>query len=336
MTQSNMISFQKFLDALPEEYDNYKPELEIAINNKMATHNDGNLRRWMKLLDNPFTQITDHKLLDQSWVSVGKQTDLNEQDTHTLDTYIQGLMPWRKGPFELFDKKIDTEWRSDFKWERIVNQLGDLSHLNILDVGCGNGYHCLRMKAAGAKTVMGIDPAWLSVCQFQLINHFLQEPTVSVLPFTLEEIPQNLNLFDMTFSMGVLYHRRSPLDHIAHLHSTLKTGGTLVLETMVIDGQLGEVLVPEGRYAQMNNIWFLPSVPTLISWCKKMGFEDVQCIDLNQTSTDEQRSTEFKPGTSLQDYLDPTNPDLTIEGHPAPKRATLIAKKSSGRLKRYA
>ncbi|MCJ8313378.1 MAG: tRNA 5-methoxyuridine(34)/uridine 5-oxyacetic acid(34) synthase CmoB [Saccharospirillaceae bacterium] len=331
-----MIQFQSFLDHLPPEYDKYKDRLTQAIEHKMATHNDGNLRRFMKLLDNPFKQNTSHKMLDQSWVSVGKSSDLDAEQGKQLDSYIQGLMPWRKGPFELFENKIDTEWRSDFKWDRIIDKLGDLKHMNILDVGCGNGYHCLRMKAAGAKTVMGIDPAWLSVCQFQLINHFLQEPTVSVLPFTLEELPQDLKLFDMTFSMGVLYHRRSPLDHIAHLHSTLNAGGTLVLETMVIDGQLGEVLVPEGRYAQMNNIWFLPSVPTLISWCKKMGFEDVQCIEINQTSTSEQRSTQFKPGTSLQDYLDPTNPNLTIEGHPAPKRATIIAKKAKGRLKRYA
>ena len=52
----------------------------------------------------------------------------------------------------------------------------------------------------------------------------------------------------------------------------------MILETMVIEGGLGQVLVPEGRYAQMNNVWFLPSIDTLISWCVKMGFEDVVCM----------------------------------------------------------
>ena len=56
--------------------------------------------------------------------------------------------------------------------------------------------------------------------------------------------------------MGVLYHRRSPIDHLLELKGCLQTGGELVLETLVIDGGLGEVLVPENRYAKMRNVWF--------------------------------------------------------------------------------
>lgn len=58
--------------------------------------------------------------------------------------------------------------------------------------------------------------------------------------------------------MGVLYHRRSPIDHLTDLRDCLRSGGELVLETLVIEGKQGEVLVPEGRYARMRNVWFYP------------------------------------------------------------------------------
>ena len=330
-----MLTFTDFFSNFAQFNPERAAELAHLVEQKLAKHNDGNLRRWQQLLASPATINTQTQQLDQSWIKIGRKEDVSPQQLQQIDLYIQGLMPWRKGPFELFDIRIDSEWRSDFKWQRIAKHLSPMQHQLILDVGCGNGYHCLRMQALGAKLVMGIDPAWLSVCQFQLLNHYLKLPNVNVLPFTLEEMPTDLQLFDKVFSMGVLYHRRSPLDHIAHLHSTLNVGGEMILETLVIDGKLGEVLVPEGRYAQMNNVWFLPSIATLESWCVKMGFEQVRCIDINQTSVEEQRSTAYKPGTSLSDYLDRDNPNLTIEGHPAPIRATIVAKKSNARLKRY-
>ncbi|PMC22346.1 tRNA 5-methoxyuridine(34)/uridine 5-oxyacetic acid(34) synthase CmoB, partial [Klebsiella aerogenes] len=44
--------------------------------------------------------------------------------------------------------------------------------------------------------------------------------------------------------MGVLYHRRSPLDHLWQLKDQLAPGGELVLETLVIEGDENTVLVP--------------------------------------------------------------------------------------------
>ena len=125
--------------------------------------------------------------------------------------------------------------------------------------------------------------------------------------------------------MGVLYHRQSPFEHLITLRDSLKQGGELVLETIVIDGGLGEVLVPEGRYAQMRNVWFLPSCETLMSWLRKCWFADVRLIDVTPTTIEEQRSTDWMTFHSLKDFLDGENPQLTVEGHPAPKRAVITA-----------
>ncbi|MDD5754808.1 MAG: DUF1698 domain-containing protein, partial [Methylococcales bacterium] len=121
------------------------------------------------------------------------------------------------------------------------------------------------------------------------------------------------------------YHRRSPIDHLFELRECLKSGGELVLETLIIDGELGETLLPKDRYAQMRNVWFLPSCATLVSWLERCGFKNVRVVDVTVTSIDEQRTTDWMRFHSLRDFLHPENLALTCEGLPAPKRAILIA-----------
>jgi len=148
-----------------------------------------------------------------------------------------------------------------------------------------------------------------------------------VLPFGLDDAPPALPVFDTALSMGVLYHRRSPLDHLLEMGGYLRPGGELVLETLVIDGPEGRALLPEGRYAKMRNVWFIPSALTLESWLRRCRYRDVRIVDVADTTLEEQRSTEWMRFHSLADYLDPNDRSKTIEGHPAPKRAIAIAMK---------
>ena len=125
--------------------------------------------------------------------------------------------------------------------------------------------------------------------------------------------------------MGVFYHRRAPMDHLRELKATLRQGGQLVLETLLIDGERGEVLVPEGRYAKMNNVWFLPSADTMLSWMRKCGFKNPRLVDSAHTTLQEQRQTEWMIYHSLEHFLDPADHSKTIEGHPAPLRGVFVA-----------
>lgn len=242
-----------------------------------------------------------------------------------LEQALRGLMPWRKGPFDFFGVHVDTEWRSDWKWDRVAPWLADLSGRQVLDVGCGSGYHCWRMFGAGARRVVGIDPGLLFLCQFLSVKRYLGEVPVDLLPVRMEDLPANLQAFDTTFSMGVLYHRRSPLDHLLELRDTLRPGGELVLETLVVDGPEGMTLMPEDRYGRMRNVWFLPSCDTLLRWLERTGFVNAKVVDVTDTSTEEQRATDWMRFQSLADFLDPDDPTRTVEGYPGPKRATLTA-----------
>ena len=265
--------------------------------------------------------------LNRSAVTVAAPGTLTASDAASLEQGLRGLMPWRKGPFDFFGTHIDTEWRSDWKWDRVAPHLANLNGRTILDVGCGSGYHCWRMAGAGAKRVVGIDPGLLFMFQFLAVKGYLGDAPVDLLPVRMEDLPGNLELFDTTFSMGVLYHRRSPLDHLLELKGTLRRGGELVLETLVVDGPEGYSLMPEDRYGQMRNVWFLPSCPTLLRWMDRAGFDNARVVDVSDTTTQEQRRTDWMRFNSLADFLDPDDPSKTVEGHPGPKRATIIAQK---------
>jgi tRNA (mo5U34)-methyltransferase len=247
------------------------------------------------------------------------------EDRARVEGLLRELHPWRKGPYAIHGVHIDTEWRSDLKWRRLAAHIQPLAGRTVLDVGCGNGYHVWRMLGADARRVIGIDPTLLSVVQFLAVKHFAGNYPVYVLPVGIDDVPPNLRAFETVFSMGVLYHRRSPLDHLLELKGCLRSGGELVLETLVIDGEGGQVLVPEDRYAQMRNIWFIPSCPTLAGWLKRCGYRNIRLIDVTRTTPEEQRSTDWMRFQSLPDFLDPANPDLTVEGLPAPRRAIFLA-----------
>lgn len=238
---------------------------------------------------------------------------------------LRELHPWRKGPYDIHGVRIDTEWRSDFKWRRLVHAIQPLARRTVLDVGCGNGYHAWRMVGAGARWVIGIDPTLLSVVQFLAVKHFAGDFPVYVLPLGIDDVPRSLRAFDTVFSMGVLYHRRSPLDHLLELKDCLRSGGELVLETLVIEGGAEQVLVPEDRYAQMRNVWFIPSCLALEGWLRRCGYRNIRLIDVTPTTAEEQRSSDWMRFQSLSDFLDPENPDLTVEGLPRPKRAIFVA-----------
>ncbi len=302
----------------------WRRQMPDQFSRSMSEKRFGDLPRWRAALAALPSLKAETIDLDTNAITASGQVD--DGARRELEAALRSLHPWRKGPFSLFGVDIDTEWRSDFKWDRLSGAIDPLEGRRVLDVGCGSGYHCWRMKGAGAAEVIGIDPTPLFVLQFKAIQHYLNIDSVHVLPLALEQLPPKLKSFDTTFSMGVLYHRRSPMDHLTDLRDTLAPGGQLVLETLVVEGGEDTVFVPPDRYARMGNVWFLPSPAALMKWMSKTGFIDVELVDLNQTTVAEQRSTEWMTFYSLSNFLDSDDHNKTVEGHPAPRRAIITAR----------
>jgi len=297
---------------------------QLTIWQKESLH--GKFKMWFNAVERlPLMQPEKLDLLHS--VSASMLEPLPQGQREGVENLLRNLMPWRKGPFSLYGVEIDTEWRSDWKWDRVLPHISPLAGRTILDVGCGSGYHMWRMIGAGAHLAVGIDPMQLFLCQFEAVRKLLGgDQRAHLLPLGIEQLPE-LNAFDTVFSMGVLYHRRSPLDHLYQLKNQLVNGGELVLETLVVEGDSQQVLVPGDRYAQMGNIYFIPSAEALKGWLIKCGFVDVRIADVSVTTLEEQHRTDWMTSESLAEFLDPNDPGKTIEGYPAPRRALLIARK---------
>ena len=244
-----------------------------------------------------------------------------------IEAGLRALQPWRKGPFDLYGVHIDSEWRSDLKFARLLAAGVEFSGKHLLDVGCGNGYYSYRALGAGAKMALGLDPSWHYFAQFLALERLLGVQRCAYLPLTLDDCAPTG--FDLTLSMGVLYHRRDPLQHLAQLRDTLRDGGQLILETLVIDGDAQTVLVPPDRYAGMRNVWFLPSIAALHRWLMRLGFAVEHSGEPVATTSAEQRATDWIDRHSLADFM---NADFsaTIEGLPPPQRVIIVAQKGRG------
>ena len=302
--------------------------------------------------------------LDEDEIQIGRVADCSASQRKVIRAQLQRLLPWRKGPFNLFGVKIDAEWRSHLKWRRLQGKISPLSGRSVLDVGCSNGYYGWRMLGAGAERVVGAEPTLRYVMQQRAIAKYLPAQPFEILPYTLEalaanpiacalsrdgnvpilpyskEIPATRHAgadpvllhdgtgFDTVFSMGVIYHRRAPVEHIRDLLKFLRAGGELVLESLIIDEKYGDLLKPRGRYAKMVNIRSIPSIRTLLDWLSTAGLNSAEVADISTTTPAEQRVTEWTFEQSLADFLDPRNSNLTIEGYPAPKRALVICSRS--------
>lgn len=344
------ISFDDlYADLIEQDFAEWQETLPAQLEQIFNQRQHGKREEWHQVLSAlPEIQASDYEIgIDR--VRIGKASDIDETVRAQLFTLLKTLHPWRKGPYELFGIHIETEWHSDWKWQRIQKHLSPLQNRRVLDVGCGNGYHMWRMLADGAQLVVGADPSQFFLVQFHALKKYVGKKPIHILPFKSEELPALTTKykgkgFDTVFSMGVLYHRVSPITHLQELKSFLRKGGELVLETLIIedgvdvgvegevdvkgevkDKQQQQLLLPEDRYAQMRNVWFLPTPALLVRMLERVGFKNIRVVDINQTSIEEQRKTDWMTFDSLENFLDPDDHNKTIEGYPAPKRAVLIA-----------
>ncbi|MCY4044423.1 MAG: tRNA 5-methoxyuridine(34)/uridine 5-oxyacetic acid(34) synthase CmoB [Cellvibrionales bacterium] len=323
-----MLNHTDFFSAIAKTALNkQKTALEEALDNRASARTFGEQAEWQKVLDSLPNQRIKQATFDQDIIKLEAEHPLTNEQKHQFSQNLMQLHPWRKGPFSLFDVLIDTEWRSDWKWQRLIKHLSPLEGKRVLDVGCGSGYHALRMYGEKASLVLGIEPMLKYIYQFQVVKQYCPDIPVFVLPLLCEDLPKPLDFFDTVFSMGVLYHRKSPIEHLEELKHALKPGGELVLETLIVEGDETTTLMPVGRYAQMRNVWFLPSHAQLCIWLTKTGFKNVRVVDINQTSLNEQRKTDWMTFQSLEDFLDPSDKNKTLEGYPAPKRVIILANK---------
>lgn len=260
-------------------------------------------------------------IVNEPVLSIGDKDELNEQQQQTVAMLLEKLRPWKKGPLNLFGTNIDTEWRSDWKWERLQEALPDLKDKVVCDLGCGNGYYMYRMLQYEPRLVVGIDPNLHAFLEFKMFQRFSGVENIQFEYLRGDSIIMFPNVFDVVFCLGVLYHTNDPIGMLRDIHKSMKGGSTLIVDCQGIPGDEDIALFPQKRYVNMKGVYFLPTISTLKNWLRRAQFTDFTVIFSQVLSTEEQRITEWAPvNTSLKESLDPSDEGKTIEGYPAPHR----------------
>jgi len=297
----------------------------LEITNQAYQVNNGNIPKWSQAIETIDALPKGKISLKKPYISINNDSI----DSEALMTELRKLIPWRKGPFMINDLVLESEWDGDMKWQRITKHIKPLKNKRVLDVGAGNGYFTIRMAMEGAERALGIEPFLLFNYQFRAIKSMIESPLKALLlPVKLEDMPKK-PIFDTVFSMGVLYHQRDHMAHLSQLQEMMAPDAELVIETLVVEDPENYILVPNGRYAQMRNVYSIPSIKTLKSWLNDANFNNVRVVDVSKTTTAEQRKTPWigENGASLEDFLDPLDDSLTIEGYPAPTRVIVVCER---------
>ncbi len=256
---------------------------------------------------------------------VSLKSDITHENRQYIKNLALGLKSWRKGPYDIFDIFIDSEWQS-FKKYNLLEPYFNLHDKVVGDIGCNNGYYLFRMLKQKPKTLIGFDPSVLFKCQFDFINFYAKTPIIYEL-LGIEHVNFYEKKFDILFCLGVLYHRHNPIQSLKNLQQSLHENGELFLDTFYISGDTEMVLSPKKTYSKISNVHFIPTIKALQNWCEKANFKDFEVIAKSKTSIHEQRKTAWIDTQSLEDFLDPNDENLTIEGYEAPKRVYVKLKK---------
>ncbi|MEZ4742144.1 MAG: tRNA 5-methoxyuridine(34)/uridine 5-oxyacetic acid(34) synthase CmoB [Bdellovibrionota bacterium] len=316
-----------------EDYLNtYRSQIRADAIQSLREKNEGkktaeNLAIYRHALSTLHNFKTNNIDLEKNAITIGTLDELSTQQQKTLNEALTTFIPWKKGPFNLFGQYIDSEWRSDLKWERIKNYIGHLKDQKIADIGCNNGYFMFRMAPEQPEIVIGFEPYAKHWFAYNLIQRLGNVPNIYFEIFGTEYIDLYPKFFDKVFCLGILYHQTDPIATLRKIYESLSNNGEIIIDCQGIEGSEPIALVPSGRYAQARGIWYLPTKACLENWLRRTKFRQIECFYDEKLSTDEQRTTPWAPIKSLKDFLDPNDINKTIEGYPAPRRFYFSAKR---------
>ena len=308
------------------------PKANIAALDLLHSQNETRLSsqkkgilRLRELAESASHLQTQHLNLDDKVVTIGNADEINKTEQDKLYQVLRSFMPWRKGPFSLFGIDIDAEWQSDRKWDRLLPFLPDLKDKVIADIGCNNGYYMFRMAHHEPKLVVGFEPYLHHYFTFRTLNSFAGLDILQMELLGVEEAGLFSQSFDVVLLLGILYHRISPLECLREVRKSMVHGGTLIVESQAIPGEEPVALFPTERYAKVPGTYFVPTASCLHNWISRAGFTDVEIFCSHAMTSEEQRRTDWMEFESYRDFIDPRNPELTIEGYPAPLRVFVKA-----------
>jgi 2-polyprenyl-3-methyl-5-hydroxy-6-metoxy-1,4-benzoquinol methylase len=118
----------------------------------------------------------------------------------------------------------------------------DMKGKRVLDIGCRDGLFSFAAERLGAAEVIGIDNDLSKAAVEFLIPYFGSK--VRMQEMNLYDLrASEMGVFDVVIFPGVLYHLRYPFWSLKIVRDVLKSGGDLLIETMIWDGMNGDAML---------------------------------------------------------------------------------------------
>ena len=105
----NIDLYQPFFASLPNHNNcAWQTTLHNTLVDIFANPPHGDFAKWKNAVDDIPKNHTSHCKFNQSIIEVGNKQELDKQQLEKLVTNLHTLLPWRKGPFNLFGTLIDA------------------------------------------------------------------------------------------------------------------------------------------------------------------------------------------------------------------------------------
>ena len=141
LSDDHRVLYQAFLD---QELTEWLALLPQQLAKGLDRQRHGDLAMWEKAVKK-LPPLPKERFVSLNKDAITVELALSESQQRQCLNLLRKLAPWRKGPYSLGGIEIDTEWRSDWKWQRVAPHLAPLKYRKVLDVGGGSGYHAWRM-----------------------------------------------------------------------------------------------------------------------------------------------------------------------------------------------
>ena len=299
----------------------------LSTKKKLEKFNHSNNNKYINLV-NQFPKVQNCYLCnaDNYFKIQSKNTD--QIDKKKITDLLLKFSPWKIGPWQLFDLKIDSQWDCSIRFKTMIDNnpwLKDLTDYQVADIGCNNGNLLFQLLKYNPKFIVGFEPVIKHYFTFHIFQNYLKSPKIHFELAGYEHLVNYPKFFNLITCFGILYHHTDPIKILKICHNSLKKSGILLIDCEGIPGNESMSIMPAKKYAGCSGYWWLPTKKCLTNWIIRAGFNKVEAFHTKTLTNREQRKTKWAEIKTLDDFLDQKNSNYTIEGYPRPIRIYLKA-----------
>ena len=166
----------------------------------------------------------------------------------------------------------------------------DLSAVDVLDIGCHEGFYSFECERRGARSVVAADKiTWEMFPEHRATfdrMHDLFESNVEVVEASVEDLVDALDgrRFDLSLFLGVLYHAPDPFEYLRIVRQV--SSGLVVIETVVdfLDVDLPVLAYyPSDHFNGDPTNVTAPNLPALRAMLEDAGFHHIELFEPHET-----------------------------------------------------